>query len=261
MRKKWKILIGFSIIISLIIMLSFVISKRERVQCNAIDIVIVDSADNYFIEKNDVLQLVYQTSKHVIGYPIDSINAAELENKLNKHPYIKLAEIYKTIDGILKIELTQRQPIIRIFNRKNESYYIDNEGYIMPTSIKFTSHELIANGFIKNSFNFAKNKRYSIGDLENCNSILCDLYKLAKYIQQDDLLNAQIEQIYVTSNNEYELIPKVGEHIIQLGTIYNYEEKFDNLKIFYKKGFIKTGWKRYSKIVLKYKDQIVCKKR
>ena len=50
-------------------------------------------------------------------------------------------------------------------------------------------------------------------------------------------------------------------HRIVLGSFADFEEKLDNLRLFYEKAIPKVGWEKYSIISLKYKDQIVCTKR
>ena len=80
-------------------------------------------------------------------------------------------------------------------------------------------------------------------------------------MQSDDFWNDQIEQIYVNQNNDVELIPRVGEQVIMLGSFENFEEKLANLKLFYDQAVPKVGWDKYSIINLKYKDQIVCTKK
>ena len=62
-------------------------------------------------------------------------------------------------------------------------------------------------------------------------------------------------------NKEIELIPRVGNHIILLGSEEEMEAKFEKLMLFYKKGVQQTGWNQYSIINLKYKNQLVCVKR
>jgi len=88
-----------------------------------------------------------------------------------------------------------------------------------------------------------------------------NLMELAKFIYEDDFWDKQIEQIHVTSNREIELYPRVGEHIIVLGTAENFRKKLDNLMVFYKNGLSKTGWNKYSIINLSYNGQIVCTKK
>jgi cell division protein FtsQ len=84
---------------------------------------------------------------------------------------------------------------------------------------------------------------------------------MIKYIDDDDFWSAQIDQIYVDSNNDIDLIPRVGNQLIHIGTTENIEGKLKNLAAFYDKVLPEVGWNKYSVINLEYKDQIVCKKR
>ncbi|MFN6085466.1 MAG: hypothetical protein ACK476_11145, partial [Fluviicola sp.] len=63
---------------------------------------------------------------------------------------------------------------------------------------------------------------------------------------------------------DFILIPQVGGHEIVFGTANSdrdVKEKFEKLKTFYKEGIPYEGWNKYSSINLKYKNQIVGKKR
>ena len=68
-------------------------------------------------------------------------------------------------------------------------------------------------------------------------------------------------QLHINENKEIELIPRVGNHIILLGSDEGLEAKFEKLMLFYQKGVQQIGWNQYSTINLKYKDQLVCLKR
>ena len=89
---------------------------------------------------------------------------------------------------------------------------------------------------------------------------LKNIFALAKFISDDKLWNSQIEQVYINRAGEFELVPRVGPHLILLGDIDDYAGKFEKLEIFYKEGLNNVGWNHYSKINLKFKDQIVCTK-
>jgi cell division protein FtsQ len=101
----------------------------------------------------------------------------------------------------------------------------------------------------------------SVLDTSIKNSILKDIYYLVEYINDDSFWSAQIDQIYVDNNDQIDLIPRVGNQIIHLGTTENLEGKLRNLLAFYDKVLPEVGWNKYSVINLEYKDQIVCKKR
>ena len=80
-------------------------------------------------------------------------------------------------------------------------------------------------------------------------------------MQSDELWRNQITQVYVNESNELELVPRVGNHIILLGGLDDYEKKMDKLEAMYNEGFDITGWNAYSVVNLKFKNQVICKRR
>ena len=81
---------------------------------------------------------------------------------------------------------------------------------------------------------------------------------LARYIYNHRFWNAQIEQIYVNERHEVELVPRVGDQTILLGSVQDFETKLDNLMLVYKKVFSKASWAMYDTVSLKFKNQVVC---
>jgi len=170
--------------------------------------------------------------------------------------------VYKTVNGELKVDVKQRKPIARIFPNDQKSYYLGETGQLIPKSHKYAARLLVVNGNLEEPFD----KRYlynyaTLNDTLKNKTLLDDIYKLTKYIDKSEFWKAQIEQVYVNKVSDFELIPKVGNHKIVFGGIENLEAKFEKLLIFYEKGLSKTGWNEYSEINLKYKNQVVCKKR
>ena len=150
------------------------------------------------------------------------------------------AEVYKTINGDIKVEIKQRIPILRIFT-DSLSYYIDEYGIIMPLPNKYRPRVLPANGFIKHR-----------------SKLIADLYELAKFIHKNEFWKAQIQQIFVKKDGDIILIPRVGAQHIILGSINNLEKKFMKLMALYEYGFKIKDWNQYTDINLKYKNQVVC---
>jgi cell division protein FtsQ len=68
---------------------------------------------------------------------------------------------------------------------------------------------------------------------------------------------AQISQIDITPVKEFEMIPTIGNHIIEFGDGSNYEAKFKRLFIFYKQVLAKTGMEKYERIKVQYNNEII----
>ena len=88
-----------------------------------------------------------------------------------------------------------------------------------------------------------------------------NLVKIAHFLKNDRFWRNQIEQIHVTAKQEFVMVPRVGNHLIEIGKADNLERKFGKLKEFYIEGLNKVGWNKYATISLKYENQIVCKKK
>lgn len=238
------------------LLVGFIESEHKKITCKSLDVSIDYRHADPLISEDELNVIIYKAFDSLVGKKLTDINSAEIENYINQIDYVESAEVYSTIKGKMKIKLTQRDPILRVITKSNENYYIDKSGHLMPVKMGFSSRELIANGYIHENYSDTLN-----ASLFEHSPILNQLFQLSTYINNDSFLKAQIEQIYVTKNGEYELVPKVGRHLILFGDIYNMENKFNKLKVFYDQGIKKSGWAKYKKINLKYENQVVCEKK
>ena len=156
----------------------------------------------------------------------------------------------------MKIKIQQRNPVLRVINAFDQDYYVDRKGRLMPVKTGRSTRVMVASGHIREKY--ADTLDVSIPGQAN---VLHDLYTLSNFIREDDFLRAQIEQIYVNGDHEFEMVPKVGRHLILFGDAGDMEQKFSKLKAFYEQGMKKAGWNTYSRINLKYKDQVLCEKK
>jgi cell division protein FtsQ len=231
--------------------------------CKKIEIRINYGAADVLITKTDVDSLLLQTSGILKGKPLGYINIGAIEAALRKQPYVAKVSVYESNEGTLSVDIRQREPLLRIINRKYESFYLDESGALLPVNPNFSARVLVANGVIDDSY--MKNPAYqinilSLSDSVFYDSLLTNLYRLTMYITHDKFLKAQIAQVYVNEFNEFELIPLVGNQVILLGKADDLDDKFKKLYAFYRFGLNKIGWNKYNVINIKYKNQVVCSK-
>lgn len=216
--------------------------RRQDYVCHDLEIVVKDSLDKHFVTEEDVVYQLRKAGLNPIDRPMNDVNTDRIESELLKNEMIAGVEAYKTPSGIIKLEVYQKMPILRVIGIRG-NYYVDNEGSTMPISRRYVADVPVASGSVEKEL------------------AVTDLYKFALFLQKNEFWNNQIEQIYVHSDNEIELIPRVGKLRIVLGTFHNFEEKLNNLQLFYEQAIPKVGWEKYSIINLKYKNQIVCTKK
>lgn len=251
---NWKgILIAFTWLVSLsglVVLMSFIEVKKASQKCK--DLKVILPGKNNFIERNEVDRILMDAGGALIGRDLREINIHKLENSLKNNPFIEFAKVYTDMDGVIHVEIRQRQPILRLINRANVQFYIDENGLKMPLSENFTANVLVANGLIDEDFS---------GKVDTLNTKLAkDLYRMAQFIKTDTLWDNQIEQLFVDVKGDIEMVPRVGDHKIILGDADSLQSKFKNLLIFYKKAMPKVGWDTYKTINLKFANQVVCGK-
>jgi cell division protein FtsQ len=254
----WVLLTG-----GLCMLLGFTTSEHNNNVCKNYIIRIDYGKADVLVTEADIYTVVKSTGNLLKGQKLGTIDFERIEREIMHQAYVGDAQAYMTLDGVVEIDVVQRQPILRIFNEKGESFYLDGLGNLLPLNPAFSARVLVATGFIHEPFSMkACYLKDSVRNSDSMyyRSVMNNLYKVSAFIIKDKFLKAQIEQIYVDQNGEFELIPRIGAHLILMGNADNLEDKFERLFVFYRSGLSKTGWSRYNVINIKFKNQVVCSK-
>ncbi len=262
--KKIIIISTWIILVTVFVFLIIYINKkRQDVKLVRVDIVLNHNNAKDFVTRNDIKNIIDDSKLIIQNVKFSEINHKKIEDKILENPFIASVDVYSTNDGVLKICVIQRQPIVRVINKIGQNFYLDEEAKMIPLSDKYAPRLIIAHGNITNVYspgfrliNFDKKILIDTNKLTD----LQKLYFLSKYINKSDFWKAMIDQIYYMPNGDIELFLTLGNQGVILGGIDNLDEKFQKLLLFYKKEISKVGWGKYKTINLKYKEQIVCTK-
>ena len=195
---------------------------------------------------------------------VGNLNIRKIEYVISRMPEVKHVKVFKRIGNKWDIQLILRKPIARIFNKLGQSFYLDENGFMMNRSSLHTARVLVFSGFIKD--HFSPNSIDKIINNDSLKSIrnLDDIYRISNYVCNDPILHKMIGQVYREKNGDFVLIPIVGDQKINLGTANSdadVKDKIERLLEFYKEAMPYEGWNKYSEISVKYEGQIVCRKR
>lgn len=242
------------------------VSKSERnIVAKTLNISIHNNDENLFLSEKDITKFFSERKDSILLNQYKNINIPELEKSLNSHPAIENAEVAADINGEVKIDITQRTPVLRIINRDGESFYIDSQTKLMPLNDNYSARVIVASGFIYEPY--SRRYQYSVDQIKESKmysevSLLDDIYEVANFINRDSVLANLVHQIYVNEEKEIELFPAIGNQKIVFGTATDVAEKFNKLKLFYTEGMNKAdSWTKYTNINLKYKNLVVCTKK
>ncbi|MDD2192599.1 MAG: hypothetical protein PHO12_08685 [Bacteroidales bacterium] len=192
------------------------------------------------------------------------VEAKDIEGFLMSKPYVEKADVFQTLKGILKIEITQRQPVLRVCTHRQKQFYIDREGKIIEINNDEATDVIVASGYIDINANILKKGNIdtiSINDKKGLDKTLANVFLIAQRLQNDSILNYQIDQIYINKNGSFELIPKIGNYIIKIDEEVDLETQLVKLSYLYKESFTRIGWDNYSVVDLRYRNQVVCTKK
>ncbi|MCB0807582.1 MAG: hypothetical protein KDC05_17440 [Bacteroidales bacterium] len=256
MKKVMKISLWILLFAALFVLVGFIETEHKKTTCKGIEVYIDYNGTAPLISESEILNPILKTFDSLTGKKLSDINSIEIENLVNSIDFVENAEVYSTLTGILKVKASQRIPVLRVVNNRGQNFYIDRNGRLFPVKTGLSTRILVASGNIKTTYSDTLNIINSESGVE-----LLNLMKLAQYIENDEFLRAQIEQVYVTGSGEYEMVPKVGRQLIEFGDITSMEKKFENLKVFYKDGMKRAGWDAYKTINLKFDNQVVCEKK
>jgi len=179
--------------------------------------------------------------------PIQSFDLRRLESALEKNVWIKKAQLFFDNNGILRVDVVEREPAARIFTTNGNSFYVDSTGVQLPLQDKVQARLPVFTGYPDPKIR-----------LQGRDSVLtAGLLQLSNFIRQDSFWTAQVAQIDITANKTFELLPEIGIHRISFGDGSNIPQKFHRLFVFYKEVLSKTGFDKYSRIDVSYAGQVI----
>lgn len=247
LRKLAKITCFLFLIFFLVGTLAFTSFEKKEVKCTGIEVSFKDS-DPIHISKNEVLRLVTAADNKIIKKRLNQINSEYIEQSVEKNQAIKEAQVYKiikndsgTYNGVLVVKVFHRIPVLRVITDSG-SFYLDKDGNRIPVSSNYTTHVLVATGVITEKF--AREK----------------ILPFVLFVEKDDFWQAQIEQINVESDKNVQLVPLIGNHIIEMGSLDDFQGKLQRVKAFYEQVMTKNNWDKYKEISVKFDNQVIAKR-
>jgi cell division protein FtsQ len=224
--------------------------NRERTPVSGIEVNIDELNEKYLVRKEDVKKLVsaHFSFQHKL---MTGEMLRKIESRIESIPQVRDASAYVDDNGVLRIEVEQRLPVARVFSLSGESFYIDDTGFKFPLSpVNSVKVPVITGNIAENA---KKVEKIQTENLKNA-------FAVETQLQKNTLWQSLIGQIHVNEKNEIELVPRLGNAIVLLGSPENFEQKMKKLDVFYAEVIGRQGWDKYKVINIMYKDQVVCLK-
>jgi len=204
-----------------------------------------------YVSKKQILNTISGGRPDLMkGQLVKTFDLQQLEELLERNLWIRNAELFFDNNDQLHIDITEREPVARVFRTNGQSFYIDDMGEQLPVTNDQVARVPVFTSFPTETT--AARKKDSV--------LQQQVKEMGRYILRNDFWMAQVEQVNI-SNYEFELVPKLGNHTIQFGAADKVEQKFNRLLLFYKQIMNKTGWNYYSSLDVRFDKQLVAVRR
>lgn len=187
----------------------------------------------YFVDEKDVQLMVKKM--HPSG-KIGDLNIPAMEKKLNQLPAVDSANVYLNLNGNLMLDILQRVPAFRL-NRDGKNFYVDAKGREFPTSPTYSFACMLVKGDVQPS------------EYEK-------LADLIHTIDTDDFSRKYFIGIS-KEKDSYNLLTSDGFYKVEIGDLDRIPLKVKGFKTFAEKYLVYQQPEKYTKISVKYDNQIV----
>lgn len=190
-----------------------------------------------------VAALVRNQMPEISRQRLGDVDLKRVEQAAAKSPFLRNCQASTSIGGAVVVYAVQRRPVMHVCAQGQE-FYVDDQGYRLPMSRAGACDVIVASGAVPPKGKWLK-----------------QVWNLAMYIDQHPDFRPLFDQIYRSPQGDLYLTPKLGSHVVQMGSDQDLDAKFRNLMALYSRGLSQAGWDTYRQVSVKYRGQIVCTKR
>lgn len=252
-QKKKKGLRVLMALASLAMMTGFVVlfiaasKDRSQAVCRGVAIDIRGPGP-LFVDRNAISASITGNKKlDPVGRKLEQLNMPRLESSVRTFPWVKEVELYVDNTGMLRIRISQCVPVARIYTVSGNTFYVDGSGKHLPVTGSFAADLPVFTGFPTD-----------MARPDSADSVLfCQVVAISRFLSGSPFWKAQVSQVNILPGGHFEVIPTVGNALIELGSGDRIAEKFGKLMEFYRGALNQVGWGWYDTLNLAYEGQVV----
>ena len=208
-----------------------------------------------FVDYDKTYKMILDICDTANNYQVNMIDVDSVLKALNANPWIISAEANMNLKAYLDVEITECEPIARIYGKNGKSVYVDAEGNLYPSSSQYVPRLLIASGI-----NFPADKLGNVSDEHYANTELPQTFNLIKEVLGNDYAKNCVRQIHYDKKKNYIFSVNNTNIIVIFGDVKDIGEKLLKMKHFFDKMQGNPELDNYKEINLNYKNQVVCTK-
>ena len=220
-----------------------------------LEVIVLDSAQRNFVGREDIEKWLDNEYRAYAGLPLDSVDLTRIESIVTGHSAVRDCQAWLTDDGILHVQLSQREPLVR-FDDGSNGWYADADGFIFPLQRRGDADVPVVDG--KLPLKVARGYKGTIADPVQ----KAWLEKVLGLVEQlkGTPWESRIRHISASANGDLVLLPAEGKERFLFGQPVRVEEKIGLLEKYYGSVVPSKDSGYYKTVDLRYRGQIVCRK-
>jgi cell division protein FtsQ len=222
------------------------VKTKDAKPCGHVSVSYKNGQTPGFLPEKDVLFLIKQTiQSEPVGAPLEIFDLKKIEQSIESHPWVYDAQLYFDNRQTLHVVVDEAVPVARIIDAGGNHFYLDKRGNELPLSTSYRADMAVFTGIPvkRNDDKVSKNLQRVIA--------------LGEAISKDSFWLAQTAQVEVLPNGKMELVPTLGNHIVEIGYASRPEKMLTMLKQFYVAAANAGRLNTYSRLIAFYDNQII----
>jgi|GEM_PF-108741 len=253
-KPKREGIIGRSLMIYILLgigifsVLALANNYHETMACRDVAIHIKNVEDNEFLDILEIKKLIgLDYGRDIIGEPMSNIELRQIEKALLTNAFIKETQVYKSVLGVVNIDVEFQEPVARLMSGNGVEMYVNSEGFKFPLSKLHTANVMLVRTELEEPVEPFDTLR---------NVAIENALPLLRFIYSNPFWSEEVSEVVLEESGELILYLQVGDFFVEFGQPEDIEEKFRNLFAFMKNVMKKKGWKAYKGVRVKYLGQV-----
>ena len=171
-----------------------------------------------------------------VGRQQNRVSLHRIEQTVRSHPMVRTAECYVTPRNEVRVELTQRVPLLRV-QTPGDAYIIDTDRRVMESRLTVKDSVLLVTGAV------------------GIQAAAKQIADFAQWLPTDAYWRERIHRLHMqTPQNAIVFVN--GQRVI-MGPIRSYERKLRKLRTFYDNSPEEVKEKKYNELDVRFKGQVI----
>lgn len=216
-------------------------AQKDGSPCTAIQIVVKDSMERQFVQVDELEGYLKRHRVCVQGFVMEQVDCHAVEQCLLSHDMVRSAECYKSPFGVVRVEVTQRVPVLCVMT-VDGCYYVDSDRRVMPARKSVDVDLPVFRGAVSER---AAREEY---------------YDFVEWLQSNHYWRELISDVYVQQPKHLLLSQRGQKSKIVLGALDGYADKLSRLRTLFTHGLDEIEHPEYREYDLRFDGQVVGRK-